>query len=55
MKNSQSNFRIKILEINITPEGIFAKGIPYKDRELSEEEKKVSIKEQIEEILQLIN
>jgi hypothetical protein len=44
----KSNFRVKIIEITMTPEGIFAKGIPFVDRKLASEEKKFNIKGELD-------
>ncbi len=53
-KLEQTNFRVKIIEINMTPEGIFAKGIPYQDRKISLEENNFNVKVELDQIQNLI-
>lgn len=40
----KTNYRIRITEIKIANDGIFAKGIPYKDRKLTKSESDFNIK-----------
>lgn len=49
------NYRYKIINIEMTPNGIFAKGIPYKDRPLNEAELNFNIQHEVRMVSSLVN
>jgi predicted restriction endonuclease len=45
---------VKIVEVSVTPEGIFAKAVPYQDVKLTAEERKFNVKGELDLIQSLI-
>jgi hypothetical protein len=43
-----NNYRVRLTEVNVTSEGVFAKGVPFKDSKLTPEEEGLNIQPQIE-------
>ncbi|CAD8070226.1 unnamed protein product [Paramecium sonneborni] len=52
--SKQKNYRYKIIKIEMTPDGIFAQGIPYKDRPLTQAEQQIDIKNEVQQISSLV-
>ncbi|CAD8145217.1 unnamed protein product [Paramecium pentaurelia] len=52
--SKQKNFRFKITKIEMTPDGIFAQGIPYKDRPLTQAEQIIDIQHEIRMVSSLV-
>ncbi|CAD8076184.1 unnamed protein product [Paramecium sonneborni] len=50
----QKNYRFKIIKIEMTPDGIFAQGIPYKDRPLTQAEQIIDIQHEIRMVSSLV-
>ncbi|CAK81801.1 unnamed protein product (macronuclear) [Paramecium tetraurelia] len=50
----QKNYRFKITKIEMTPDGIFAQGIPYKDRPLTQAEQIIDIQHEIRMVSSLV-
>ncbi|CAD8067660.1 unnamed protein product [Paramecium primaurelia] len=53
--SKSKNYRFKITKIEMTPDGIFAQGIPYKDRPLTQAEQQIDIKNEIKQIASLVS
>ncbi|CAK68840.1 unnamed protein product (macronuclear) [Paramecium tetraurelia] len=52
--SKQKNYRFKITKIEMTPDGIFAQGIPYKDRPLTQAEQIIDIQHEIRMVNSLV-
>ncbi|CAD8074774.1 unnamed protein product [Paramecium sonneborni] len=52
--SKSKNYRFKIIKIEMSPDGIFAQGIPYKDRPLTQAEQQIDIKNEIQQISSLV-
>ncbi|CAD8166219.1 unnamed protein product [Paramecium octaurelia] len=52
--SKQKNYRFKITKIEMTPDGIFAQGVPYKDRPLTQAEQIIDIQHEIRMVSSLV-
>ncbi|CAD8145644.1 unnamed protein product [Paramecium octaurelia] len=53
--SKSKNYRFKITKIEMTPDGIFAQGVPYKDRPLTQAELQIDIKNEVKQISSLVS